>query len=88
MLDENLKIIQQIFCKAIEVDNNCNSNITVEYYTASKKISVNIEYQGNSNFYDGLTRSWRVSVNNTELLKVVLEDIERIQNNPEDDFLL
>lgn len=88
MLDENLKIIQQIFCKAIEIDNNCDSSITVEYYSASKKIRVNIEYQGNSMFYDGLTRSWSVSVNNTELLKIVLEDIERIQNNPEDDFLL
>lgn len=86
-MDKNLEIIQQIFQEAIRLDCMQNQNIEVNYHSASKRLRVEIEYQGNSTFYDGLTRSYSVSVKNTELLSKVLNEIKELEIPVDDDFL-
>lgn len=86
-MDKNLEIIQQIFQEAIRLDCMQNQNIEVNYHSASKRLRVEIEYQGNSTFYDGLTRSYSISVNNSDLLNKVLQEIKSLEINDDNDFL-
>lgn len=90
---ENLKIIQEIFTEAIRLDVTSKSTAWLDYHNASGKLQVNLAYKGNAAFYDGLTRSWNVSVRNKELLITVLKELQSLQptteesTNEEDDFL-
>ncbi len=86
-MDENLEIIQQIFQEAIRLDCLQDQNIEVNYHSASKRLRVQIEHQGNSTFYDGLTRSYSVSVINSDLLNKVLCEIKALEITTDDDFL-
>ncbi|WP_252247422.1 hypothetical protein [Clostridium sp. ZBS4] len=78
-MDKNLEIIQQIFQEAIRLDCLQDQNIEVNYHSASKRLRVEIEYQGNPLFNDGLSRSYSVSVKNSDLLNKVLYEIKALQ---------
>ena len=88
---ENLKIVQEIFTEAIRIDVACKSTAWLDYHNASGKLQVNLAYKGNAAFYDGLTRTWNVSVRNKELLNAVLEELKSLQppleDQVEEDFL-
>ncbi|WP_061342906.1 hypothetical protein [Clostridium botulinum] len=86
-MDKNLEIIQQIFQEAIRLDCTQDQNIEVNYYSGSKRLRVEIAYQGNPTFNDGLTRSYSVSVKNTELLGKVLSEVKELEIPVDDDFL-
>lgn len=89
-MEENLKIINQIFLQAIKLDVSNKHNIHAEYYSSSKRLKIDIEYNGNGLFYDGLNRGWSVSVGNLDLLKQVLEELNRLdlpEESIDDDFL-
>lgn len=87
-MQENLKIIQDIIGLSIKISQTQNMPIRCEYHSASSKLSVSICTEGNPTFNDGLTRSWWVSVKNTEMLKTVLEELKALdKSDDEDDFL-
>ncbi len=78
-MDKNLEIIQQIFQEAIRLDCTQDQNIEVNYHSGSKRLRVEIAYQGNPTFNDGLTRSYSVSVKNLDLLNKVLCEINALE---------
>ncbi|MBN1070468.1 MULTISPECIES: hypothetical protein [Clostridium] len=78
-MDKNLEIIQQIFQEAIRLDCLQDQNIEVNYHSGSKRLRVEIAYQGNPTFNDGLTRSYSVSVKNSDLLNKVLCEIKALE---------
>ncbi len=86
-MDKNLEIIQQIFQEAIRLDCTQDQNIEVNYHSGSKRLRVEIAYQGNPTFNDGLTRSYSVSVKNSDLLNKVLCEIKALEITTDDDFL-
>lgn len=83
-ITENLKIIQEIFTEAIRIDVTSESTAWLDYHNASGKLQVNLAYKGNAAFYDGLTRSWNVSVRNKDLLITVLKELRSLQPSVED----
>lgn len=93
-MDENLNIIQQIMLLAIKMDQVQHNSIEFNYHSSSKKLTISVCTDGNPTFNDGLTRSWWISVKNTELLKVVLSELKNLntlttedKDNRLDDFL-
>ncbi|NFA43998.1 hypothetical protein EXM65_15840 [Clostridium botulinum] len=78
-MNKNLEIIQQIFQEAIRLDCTQDQNIEVNYHSGSKRLRVEIAYQGNPTFNDGLTRSYSVSIKNLDLLNKVLCEIKALE---------
>lgn len=84
-MNENLEIIKAIMTEAIKLDVTGKQDIEFNYHSASKKITISIcTDAANPTFNDGLTRSWHVSVKNTELLKAVLKELQNIEVPSED----
>lgn len=90
-IEENLKIVQQIMIEAIRLNVTGKQETRFSYYNASGKLEISLAYSGNAAFYDGLTRTWNVSIRNKELLNAVLEELKSLQppleDQVEDDFL-
>lgn len=79
-MNENLEIIKAIMTEAIKIDVTGKQDIEVNYHSGSKKLTISVcTDAANPTFNDGLTRSWHVSVKNTELLKAVLKELQNIE---------
>ncbi|KOF56642.1 MULTISPECIES: hypothetical protein [Clostridium] len=79
-MNENLEIIKAIMTEAIKIDITGKQDIEFNYHSASKKLTISVCTDAtNPTFNDGLTRSWHVSVKNTELLKAVLKELQNIE---------
>lgn len=84
-MDENLEIIKAIMTEAIKIDVTGKQDIEVNYHSASKKLTISVcTDAANPTFNDGLTRSWHVSVKNTELLNAVLKELQNIEAPTQD----
>lgn len=84
-MNKNLEIIKAIMTEAIKIDVTGKQDIEFNYHSASKKITISVcTDAANPTFNDGLTRSWRVSVKNTELLNAVLKELQNIEVPAED----
>lgn len=77
-MEENLNLIQQIMLQVIKLDQMQSGSFEFEYHSNSKKLNISICTDGNPTFNDGLTRSWWVSLKNTELLKMVLNELKNL----------
>ncbi|AKA68505.1 hypothetical protein [Clostridium scatologenes] len=90
-MEDNLNIIQQIMLQVIKLDQTQSGSFEFEYHSNSKKLNISVCTDTNPTFNDGLTRRWWISVKNTELLKVVLEELKKLEiatpENQIDDFL-
>ncbi|MFR1378868.1 MAG: hypothetical protein ACLSTJ_07910 [Clostridium neonatale] len=85
-MEENLKIIQEIMLRAIQVNQQQNMSVEFDFHSASNKLTISICTNPNPTFNDELTRRWWVSVKNTEMLKEVLKEIKSLET-PIEDFL-
>lgn len=83
-IKENLEIVQAIFTESIKLDITGTQSVGVSYHSGTQRLEVNISYNGNSIFHDGLTRAWVVSVKNKELLSTVLKELQNISEKKED----
>lgn len=90
-MDENLEIIQKIMLLGIKLDKTQDLAIEFYYHSASGKLTVSVCTNRNVTFNDGMTIKWWISVKNTELLKVVLKELESLESTEEsaleEDFL-
>ena len=85
-MEENLKIIQEIMLRAIQVNQQQNMSVEFDFHSASNKFTISICTNPNPTFNDELTRRWWVSVKNTKMLKEVLKEIKSLEI-PIEDFL-
>jgi len=84
-MNKNLEIIKAIMTEAIKIDVTGKQDVEVNYHSASKKLTISVCTDAdNPTFNDGLTRSWHVSVKNTELLNAVLQELQNIEVPEED----
>lgn len=86
MMEENLKIIQEIMMLGIKLNQQRRMSIEFDFHSASNKLTISICTNPNPTFNDELIRRWWVSVKNTEMLKAVLKEIKNLEI-PIEDFL-
>lgn len=78
-MDENLKIIQEIMYKGIQINNDVENKAQVrfEFYPSTKVFHIDIYVNGKST--NGLTKSWSVDTTNGESLEIVRKDLIELE---------
>lgn len=81
-------VIKEIIATAIDVSLNTTHEVDVEYSGRVKKLTIRVHLGGPTTmFKDGLCKQYYVSVENEQLLKLVLDELLELKNENENDFL-
>ncbi|MGH4125629.1 MAG: hypothetical protein ACREV6_22180 [Clostridium sp.] len=86
----NLKLVQDIMLRAIEITTTQNQDVSFEFFPLSGVLTIAIYFQGKC--VNGLTKSWSVNVKEHGCLDEVLKDLSAIEETKEpgiveDEFL-
>jgi hypothetical protein len=78
-MEENLKIIQEIMSKGIQINNDVENKaqIRFEFYPSTKVFHIDIYVNGKCN--NGLTKSWSVNTTDKESLEIVRKDLFELE---------
>lgn len=79
-MDEWYEILKELLATAINVSVSTNNKVEFNFMPTIKVLCISIEFNGPHNQYnDGLTKTWSVKVKNTDMLKVVLDELKQLE---------
>lgn len=89
-MEENLKLVQDILSRAIQITVTQKQDVSWEFYALSKTLSISIAFNGECEL--GLVKTYSVKVEDTKCLEMIQKELMHIQINDmdcnlDDDFL-
>lgn len=85
-MDKNYEIIQDILFRAIQITVNQKQDVSWEFFSLSKTLSISISFNGECK--EGLVKTYSVKVEDVECLKIIQDELINLQyENLDDEFL-
>ncbi|MBB6716339.1 hypothetical protein [Clostridium gasigenes] len=87
-MGEGYEVLKELLAVAINVSVSTRHRVGYTFIPGLDVLVISIEFsEPHHQFHEGLKKTWEVKVKNTDMLKVVLDEIKQLEEPVKDDFL-